>query len=136
MHSCKGLHCEGCRHGGASAGAGIGVLVLLIGALELAAHGRAVGHAADDAVHVALLVLEVAAVIVAGCAAALAGAWVTRRRAARRLAGQRQAMLAPPQVWVIQPQRTAARPAVGSAERPVLRLLPGAARPARREQHR
>jgi hypothetical protein len=132
MHRCKGLHCDGCRHGGAGAGAGIGALLLLLGVLLLAAHGRAIGHAADEAAHVAVLVLEMAAVVVAMCATALAGVWVARRHADRRLAARRQAMLAPPQVRVIPPQQNTTRPAVESAERPVLRLLPGGARATRR----
>lgn len=132
MRRCKGLHCDGCRHSGAGAGAGIGALLLLVGVLELAAHGRAIGHVASDVVHVAVLVLVVAAVAVAGCAAALAGVRVARRHAARRVEARRQAMLAPPRVWVIQPQRDTALPAIESAGRPVLRLLPGGTRAVRR----
>jgi hypothetical protein len=111
--------------------------VLLLGVLELAAHRRAVGHVAGDAVHVAVLVLVVAAVAVAVGVLALAGVWVARREAGRRLAARRQAMLAPPpRVWVLPPEQDTARPAVGSAERPMLRLLPGGTRPVRREWQR
>lgn len=128
MHRCKGLHCEGCRHGGPGAGAGIGALVLLIGVLLLAAHRRALGHAASTAAHVAVDVLIVAAITVAVAAIAMAGVWAARRRAARSLAARRPAMLAPPRMWVIQSPQETARPAVESAARPVLRLLPGGTR--------
>jgi len=131
MHRCKGLHCEGCRHGGPGAGAGIGALVLLIGVLLLAAHRRAIGHAASTAVHVAVDMLIGAAITVAVTAITAAGVLVAHRRADRRVAARRQAMLKPPRVWVLPPQHSA-RPAVAPVQRPVLRLLPGGTRAARR----
>ena len=130
MHRCKGLHCDGCRHGGA--GVGIGALVLLVGVLLLAAHHRVAGHAASVAAHVAVDVLIVAAITLGVAAVAAGGLWAGHRHATRRLAARRQAMLAPPRVWVIQPPQDTARPAVESAQRPVLRLLPGGTRPTRR----
>jgi hypothetical protein len=142
MRSCKGLHCDGCHHGSAGAGAGIGALVVLIGVLELAAHHRAVGHAASDAAHIAIDVLVMVTVTLTAVAVTVAGVRLARRRAAaRRLDAGRRAVL-PLRAWVIQPPQAAARPAIESGQRhQAQRALPrwlGQARDAaaRRERSR
>jgi len=138
---CRGLHCDGCRHGGAGAAAGIGALVLLVGVLELAAHRRTVAHAASDAVRVAVLALAVAAVTLAAAALAAGGVWAARQRA-RRLAARQRAAVAPLLPWVIPaPRPDEDRPAVEAGRPRVLRVLPGGQRDtynprARREQRR
>jgi hypothetical protein len=123
MRDCRGLHCEGCSHGGAGIGAGIGVLVLLLGVLELAAHHRAVAHAADDALHVVLTVLAVTAVTLAAAAVTSGGVWLARRQHARQVEARRQAALPSLQVWEVHPPTAEGRPAI-EAHRPMLRMLP------------
>lgn len=114
MRNCKGLHCDGCRHG-AGAGAGIGALVLLLGVLLLAAHHRAIAHAASDTVHVVADVLAVAAV-----ALAAGSVWAVRaRQRARRRAAT------PLTAWVVRPCGAPERPAIEATGRPELRVLPG-----------
>jgi hypothetical protein len=120
---CGGLHCEGCRHGGLPAAAGVGVLVLLIGFLELAAHHRAVTRTADEAVHVLVLVLAGAAVTLAAGAVIAGCVWAARRQRARQLADRSQAAIAPLRAWVI-PAETSGRPAIEPG-RAGLRVLPG-----------
>ncbi|HEY1914694.1 MAG TPA: hypothetical protein VGH27_03875 [Streptosporangiaceae bacterium] len=121
---CHGLHCEGCRHGGAPAAAGIGSLVLLIGFLELAAHHRTLTRAAGEAVHVTLLVLAGTAVTVAAVALTIGCVWAARRRA-RQLAARPQTAVEPLRAWVLpaaaaQTERPAIEPG-----RAGLRVLPG-----------
>jgi hypothetical protein len=123
MRNCNGLHCDGCRHGGAGIGAGIGALVLLAGVLELAAHHRTITHTADDVLHAALVVLAVTAVTLAAAAVTAGGVWLARRQHARQMEARRQAAVAPPQVWEVRPPATVGRPAI-EARRPMLRMLP------------
>ena len=131
MSGCKGLHCDGCRHG---TGAGIGALVLLIGVLLFAAHRRAIGHAFSTFVHIVVEVLTIGAVTAAGAAVTAGGVWVIRRRHARRLAARPQAAVTPLRAWVIDdPAVRTGRPAIDAPEvrtvrprhRPHLRALPG-----------
>lgn len=121
MGRCRGLHCDGCRHGGGGA-AGIGALVLLLGVLLLAAHGRAIRHIASDALHVAVGVAMVAALagaVTAGCV------WL-RRRAVRRAVDRRQVARSV-QAWVIPSDVRVPRAGVESGQhRDVLRALPDA----------
>lgn len=119
MRNCKGLHCDGCRHG-AGAGAGIGALVLLLGVLLLAAHHRAIAHAASDTVHVVADVLAVAAVTAAAVALAAGSVWAVRARQRAR-----SRATAPLTAWVVRPCAAPERPAIESTGRPELRVLPG-----------
>jgi heme/copper-type cytochrome/quinol oxidase subunit 2 len=113
---CGGLHCDGCRHGGASAAAGIGMLVVLIGVLVYAAHHGAIDHAATDTVHVLVDVLVITAITLTVAAVTAGTVWAVRARQRAR----RQAV-APLSVRVIRSCAASARPAV----EPVRLALPG-----------
>lgn len=65
---CKGIHCDGCGHGG---GIGVTAIVIIVIAVIIGAAHRAVGQAASDVGHVLLIAAEVIAGI---AASALAGA--------------------------------------------------------------
>ena len=119
---CKGLHCDGCRHG---AGAGIGALVLLIGVLVLAASRRAIGHALRDALRIAVDVLEIGAVTATAAAMTAGTVWLIRRQHARRLAARQPAAVTPPRAWVIHPPAHSNRPELDTPRTPYLRVLPG-----------
>jgi hypothetical protein len=128
MSGCKGLHCDGCRHGGGLAGAG--ALALLIAVLVFAAHRRAIGHAFSDFVHIVVEVLTIGALTVAGAAVTVGSVWVISRQHARRIAARQQAAVTPLRAWVIDdPSVRTGRPAIDAPElrtvRPYLRALPG-----------
>jgi hypothetical protein len=125
---CKGLHCDGCRHG---AGAGIGALVLLIGVLVLAANRRAIGHACSDALRIAVDVLEIGAVTATAAAVTAGSVWLIRRQHARRLAARQRAAVTPLRAWVIHPPAHGDRPGLGTPRTPYLRVLPGSQHDAR-----
>jgi hypothetical protein len=96
---CKGLHCEGCQHGGGSKfAAGFGALVVLGGVLVYAGHRQAIDHAASVTGDVVLIVLFVAVGLAVALAAAVAGVRVHRVLARRR---RERLMLAPPRVRVL-----------------------------------
>jgi len=118
MHRCKGLHCEGCRHGG-RAGLGLGVLLVLAGVLVYAAHHRAIDHAASDTAHVLMDVLAITAIALTVATVAAGTVWAVRARQRAR----RQAMV-PLSAQVVRPCAAPARPGV-EAPRVVLRALPG-----------
>jgi hypothetical protein len=128
MSGCKGLHCDGCRHG---TGAGIGALVLLIGVLLFAAHRRAIDHAFSTFVHIVVEVLTIGAVTVAGAAVTAGSLWVIRRQHARRLDARQRAAVTPLRTWVISDSSVrTGRPAIEApgrrtARHPYLRALPG-----------
>jgi hypothetical protein len=84
MPRCKGLHCPGCRHGGGG-GAGFGALLFLALILTAAVLARPVKHAASSALHVAVEVAEIAALVVVSavglavvCGLVVAGARIRR----------------------------------------------------------
>src|SRR6266516_3612843 len=80
---CSGLHCPGCGHRGGDSAIGAAALTALILLTVTAANRPAIGHAAGAALHV----LEAAAAIGAGLAAAIAvtaAVVAIRRRAPRR----------------------------------------------------
>jgi hypothetical protein len=115
---CKGLHCDGCHHGGPRFAAGFGALVILGAVLVYAAHRRVIDHAASITADVMLLVLTVAAST--SVAAALTVAVVRVHRVITRRRHERQ-MLAPPRVRVLPTGTAGAQPpAIGQARsRPV-----------------
>jgi hypothetical protein len=89
MPRCEGLHCPGCRHGG---GSGVGGSALLFLALILiaAVSARPIKHAASSALHVAMEVAEIAALVAvsavglaAVCGLVVAGTRIRRRMLAR-----------------------------------------------------
>ena len=117
MRRCKGLHCDGCRHGG-SAGLGVAALLVLIGALEYAAHHRAIDHAASDTEHVLVDVLAITAITLTLAVVTAGVVWAVRTR-------QRASRAAMPlSVQVVRPCAAPAWPEVESS-RVVLRALPG-----------
>lgn len=60
MPRCKGRHCPGCRHGG---GTGAGAVLFLALILIAAVLARPVKRTADSALHVAMEVAEIAALV-------------------------------------------------------------------------
>jgi len=86
MPRCEGLHCPGCRHGG---GSGVGGSALLFLALILiaAVSARPIKHAASSALHVAMEVAEIAALVVASSVslAMFSGLVVVGARIGRRM---------------------------------------------------
>lgn len=105
MSKCPGLHCDGCPGGGG----GGGVLVALAAVIILGAIvARPAEHAADELLHVVLVILEVAA-ITAGSLGVIALAVVVTVKARRRRAVSHAER--PPAVSVRPPAPVADRPA-------------------------
>ena len=105
--SCRGIHCPGCGDNGGGGALVVLVAVVIVGAIV----AKPVEHAADELLHVVLIILEVTAITAASLGAIALAAVVTVKARRRRAVSRAER---PPAV----PARSSA-PVAGNAAAPI-----------------